>query len=110
MSAGKTISLYLESQERSLPLPARAAEELFEPALSLSLSLLSSSFATILLYGGDRMEADSLPGINYAEGNSLPFATLNSNPLFNYFLHATKYNNKPSSGKKISLSWVLFLE
>lgn len=56
------------------------------------------------------MEADSLPGINYAEGNSLPFATLNSNPLFNYFLHATKYNNKPSSGKKISLSWVLFLE
>lgn len=46
------------------------------------------------------MEADSLPGINYAEGNSLPFATLNSNPLFNYFLHATKYNNKPSSGKK----------
>lgn len=46
------------------------------------------------------MEADSLPGINYAEGNSLSFATLNSNPLFNYFLHAIKYNNKPSSEKK----------
>lgn len=30
------------------------------------------------------MEADSLPGINYAEGNSLSFATLNSNPLFNF--------------------------
>lgn len=50
MSAGKTISLYLESQERSLPLPARAAEELFEPALSLCLSSprpLQRSFYTV---------------------------------------------------------------
>ena len=33
MSVGKTICLYLESQERSLPV--RRGEELFEPALCL---------------------------------------------------------------------------
>lgn len=38
MSAGKTISLYLESRERSLPV--RGGEELFEPARSLLSSRL----------------------------------------------------------------------
>lgn len=40
------------------------------------------------------MEADSLPGINYARPSprvtrSLSQPSLNSNPLSNYFLHAT---------------------
>lgn len=67
MSAGKTISLYLESQERSLPpslcLPAPVKNSLNPLSVSALLLLL---LPTILLYGGGRMEADSLPGINYA--------------------------------------------
>lgn len=68
MSAGKTISLYLESRERSLPV--RGGEEVFQTR-SLFLSIPLSFFPSfprilvrILLYPCDQMEADSLLGIN----------------------------------------------
>lgn len=54
MSAGKTISLYLESRERSLTPFA---------ALRNSLSPLSSRLYGPFIPFPDRMEADSLPGI-----------------------------------------------